>query len=85
VPIRGPLIQSVEIAENLGETNFKVSNGWLETFRISHNSVNKAVCAEKTVDVNIVDHWNSKLVEMWEGFFSKNIFNVGETDFFFYV
>lgn len=46
LPISGTLIQqkAVEIAEDLGETNFKASNGWLEKFRIRHNIVYKAIC-----------------------------------------
>lgn len=75
--ISSPLTQKKagEIAENLGEINFKASIGWLEKFRTRHNIVYKAICGESnSVNIDVVNNRNSKLIEMCEGFILKKLF-----------
>ncbi|XP_068081809.1 uncharacterized protein [Anabrus simplex] len=46
----------------LGNTAFKESTGWLESFKTRHNIVWNEVCGKsKDVDGNVVAEWKSKL------------------------
>ncbi|XP_033229551.1 tigger transposable element-derived protein 4-like [Belonocnema kinseyi] len=64
VPGSSPLIQNkaLEVAKEVGASDFKASNGWLEKFRVRHKISYKTVCAESAaVNVDTVDGWIKKL------------------------
>lgn len=66
-----------EIAENWSEMNFTASIGWLEKFCTRHNIIYEVICGENnSVNVDAVDDWNSKLIDICEGFVPKSIFNL---------
>lgn len=49
--INGPLLQAkvCQFAQDLGYTEFKGSNGWLQNFLKRHNIVFKSVCGESVM------------------------------------
>ena len=65
-------------------TEFKASNGWLESFKSRHNIVWHQICAEsKSVDLKNVDEWKVKLKMICEGYEPRNIYNGDERGLFF--
>ncbi|CAI6361080.1 unnamed protein product [Macrosiphum euphorbiae] len=86
IPISGPIIQTKarQIAEQMSVTEFKASNGWLESFKNRHNIVWHQICGESnSVDVKNVDEWKVKVKLIIEGYEPKNIYNGDETGLFF--
>ncbi|CAI6377575.1 unnamed protein product [Macrosiphum euphorbiae] len=86
IPISGPIIQTKarQIAEQMSVTEFKASNGWLESFKNQHNIVWHQICGESnSVDVKNVDEWKVKVKLIIEGYEPKNIYNGDETGLFF--
>ncbi|KAJ4446749.1 hypothetical protein ANN_13446 [Periplaneta americana] len=67
MPLSGTLIGEIalELAKELGYSNFKASGGWLDKFRSLHNISNKIVCGESaSVDPEIASDWKSKLTDI---------------------
>lgn len=86
LPISGPLLktQAKLIAERLGNSDFKASNGWLESFRNRHEISYKQICGEaKDVDIQSVENWKRNLAEITKGYEPCNIANCDETGLFF--
>lgn len=86
LPLSGPLIKTraLKFAEELGNTNFKASNGWLESFLRRHNIVFSSMNGERgDVDLQTVNEWTQKLPTLCEGYSPSNIFNLDETGLFF--
>ncbi|CAI6367554.1 unnamed protein product [Macrosiphum euphorbiae] len=86
IPISGPIIQTKarQIAEQMSVTEFKASNGWLESLKNRHNIVWHQICGESnSVDVKNVDEWKVKVKLIIEGYEPKNIYNGDETGLFF--
>ncbi|KAJ4427113.1 hypothetical protein ANN_24728 [Periplaneta americana] len=57
VPVSGPMIQAkvLEFAAELGDSEFKASNGWLEKFRKRHDIKFRSICGESSsVDMETV-------------------------------
>jgi hypothetical protein len=57
IHISGPMVQSEALAvtKSLGNDQFKVSTGWLDSFKKRHNIVWNRVCGEyKGVDESVV-------------------------------
>lgn len=82
VPISGPIVQckAREIAEQMSNTAFKASNGWLESFKSRHNIIWHRIRGES----NSVDERKEKLLKsIVEGYERKNIYNGHETGLFF--
>ena len=86
IPLTGPLIQSkaCEFAKQLGHTDFKGSNGWLERFKSRHSIACSAISGERgDVDSVVVDNWRDRLPEICSGYEARNIWNMDETGLVF--
>ena len=64
LPISGPMLQekALQFAKDLGNTEFRASNGWLETFCMRNNIafyVKSSVKAD--VDIAVVEYWKKRL------------------------
>ncbi|GBN84925.1 Tigger transposable element-derived protein 6 [Araneus ventricosus] len=82
--ISEPILQSKDIAEKLGKTDFHASNGWLECFRKRHGISFKAVCSEAgDVSDETVNTWLKKIEKLIEGYEPQNIANTDESMIFF--
>jgi hypothetical protein len=84
--VTGPLLQekALKFARELGNDTFKVSNGWLESFRLRHNITFGTMSGERgDVCDQTVNDWRAKLADLLKDYRPENIFNVDETGLFF--
>ncbi|KAF0729976.1 Uncharacterized protein FWK35_00029960, partial [Aphis craccivora] len=86
LPISEPIIQTeaTKLAEKLGISDFKASNGWLDRFKRRHNIICKQI-NEEANDVNqdTVENWKRKLLVLIKEYEAKDIYNANETGLFF--
>ena len=81
----GPILmeQAKAIAQRLSIDGFKVSNGWLQKWKTSHNLKCRTVSGESgEVSVSTTQSWKERLPEIMEGYDEKYIFNMDETGCF---
>ncbi|XP_069354655.1 tigger transposable element-derived protein 4-like [Maniola hyperantus] len=86
-PISGPNIkaQAEKLAEQLGITDFKASEGWLGKFKHRHNiSFSKINEEARDVDINVTKDWVNKVwPKLRDSYAPNDIFNANETGIFF--
>ena len=71
LPISGPMLQekALQFAKDLGNTEFKASNGWLESFRKCNNIALYVKSGEKAdVDIAVVEDSKEKLLTLLVGY-----------------
>ena len=86
IPVSGPMLQLVakKFAEELNNTAFAASNGWLERFRTRHQISFKVLSGESdSADLQEAQNFASRFKELCEGYAVEDIFNADETGLFF--
>ena len=86
LPISGPMLQesALEIANKLGISDFKASNGWLQKFRTRHNIVFRKLNGEASdAPMKEITSWMETLHELTADYDSKDVYNCDETGLFF--
>ena len=73
-----------QIAQQLGKSSFKGSNGWLEKWKKRYNLKQLKISGESgDVRGETVDSWKERLPEIIAGYDKDNIWNMDETGVFF--
>jgi transposase-like protein len=88
IPLSGPILcgKADELAQKLGHTDFKASNGWLNRFKQRHGITFMKVCGEANsvnLDSDDMNAWQSKLQSILLEFDDDDIFNADETGIFY--
>ena len=86
VNISGPLIQeqTLNFAAKQGNTSFKASKGWLESFIKRHNISFGSTSGERGyVKQSTISEWTEKIPTLCSNYKPENIFNMDETGIFF--
>lgn len=87
VPISGPILKgkAMELANELGISEFKASEGWLESWKKRHGIVFKTAAGEgASVDATGVEDWiNSVWKTVSVGYSPRDIYNADETGLFY--
>ena len=71
------------IAEKLGKSEFKGTNGWFGKWKERYNIKQATVCGESgDVQLSTVDSWKERLPEIVQGYKKEDILNMDETGIF---
>ncbi|XP_069105883.1 tigger transposable element-derived protein 7-like [Argopecten irradians] len=88
LPLSGPIIQekALQLVNELGLTEFKASNGWLDSFKERNNIGFFKISGESAdVDDDVVNTYKKRLPEIVCGYEPKDVFNCDETGLFFRI
>ena len=86
LPVSGPMIKekALKFANDLGYSDFKASNGWLNSFQKRNNIVFKTQTGERgEVNMDTVNDWIERIPSLCDGYEPRNIFNMDETGLFY--
>ena len=86
VPLNGQIIQekAIQYSQEIGDHEFKASEGWLNSFRLRHQISEKVISGESSsANTATAEQWKSTLRELMDGYEHKDIFNVDETGYFY--
>ena len=85
IPVDGPLLKEEArlIAEKLGETSFKGTDGWFAKWKQRYNLTQMNVAGEEgDVNQETVESWNERVKELTTGFAPADVWNQDETGTF---
>ena len=75
-----------EIAEKLGISDFKGSQGWLDKWKKRYNVKQLKICGESgDVQGETIDSWKERLPEIIQGYEKHNLWNMDETGLFWHA
>ena len=86
IPVTGPMLQekAKRANEELGDSTFKASNGWLDRFKKRYNITSKVISGEAGgVSEETVASWKERLPSILSGYSTENILNMDETGQFY--
>ena len=86
IPVTGPMLQekAKPASEELGDSEFTASNGWLDRFKKRFNIKSNVISSEAGgVREETVTSWQERLPNILSGYSPENIFNKDETGQFF--
>ena len=68
--------KAMTIAERLGHTGFKVSNGWLYRWKV-RNNIKQRTVSDKSADVrsDTEESWKERLPKILQGYKAEDIWN----------
>lgn len=82
IKVQGPMIQAKakEVAQNYNITDFKASNGWLQSFLSRNNLSLRSPFGESAgVDLSPAEEWKAKLSDLLKKYRPEDHFNANET------
>lgn len=75
--------KAMMIAQRLGHTEFKASNGWLHRWKVRNNIKQRKICGESgDVRSDTVESWKEKLPQLVGNYKAQDIWNMDETGCF---
>lgn len=84
--LAGPMLKEAprKFAADLGNEDFKASNGWLESLKKWH-SIGASIMVRESggVDGSVVNDWQSKLADLTRGYATRDIYNMDESGLFY--